>query len=357
MTDSQIRREFTDPSPMTRILLDAFEPEVMLIDADYHITFMNRKKRDRYPHVQPGNRCYEVFEIHGRRCPHCVAHRAMTSQAPQTNPNYSSLDPVGNLRHVNIHVTPVLDEEGETVGAIEVLYDVEETFQTNEQLTRLNREYESVIYALSHDLRSPLVSIEGFVRKLERGHVPPEDEIAHHCIERIRANVRNMNDFVKVLLDTSRIATGKFEMQPVAMSEIVEDVIHQFDNQLKSQGARLVVKGEFPTLSCDRVRMLQVFSNLVGNALSHCKGTPNLEIELGYKDGVFWVSDNGPGMDEEFKDRVFEPFSQGAKSDEHFGMGMNIVYKILNKHGGQVWIETSPSQGTCVMFTLDPKRR
>ena len=94
---------------------------------------------------------------------------------------------------------------------------------------------------------------------------------------------------------------------------------------------------------------------VVGNALAHSKDASGVVINIGFKNNTFWVSDNGPGMQEDIKERVFEPFYRG--SDNHtggFGMGLNIAYKIVQKHGGRVWIESSPGRGTCVYFTLKP---
>ena len=358
MADSEILEQFLNPSPLLRSTLDMLEPEIMFIDTNYRIIFLNRAKRERYPEIEFDTICYEVFEAYGERCPHCVAHHAMQTGSIQKNPDYTSIALDGEIRHINISVGPVIDENGETIGAVETVYDVEELYQTDLQLAKLNKEYESVIYALSHDLRSPLVSIEGFLRKLEKKHVNPEDPNAAHCIDRIRVNVRMMNDFVKVLLDTSRITRGELDLQTVDLNELIGDVLAQFEERAEKQGAQLTTAGDFPTVDCDRVRILQAFSNLVGNALAHCEDKEDLKIEIGCnKDGVFWVRDNGPGILEEMQKKVFEPFSQGAAKDSHFGMGMNIVYKIIQKHGGDTWIDSKPGGGTCVFFTFKPKRK
>jgi signal transduction histidine kinase len=265
------------------------------------------------------------------------------------------VDPYGQVHHTDVIAEPIKDSNGNVVGAIEIANSVEEQFQTAEKLERLNNEYESVIYALSHDLRSPLVSIEGFIRKLEKKYLDNGQDGAKHCIQRIRANVRMMNDFVKVLLDTSRIATGEFEILPTDMEALVQEVIDSMQDRAEKQGAIIDKEGEFPMVECDRVRAMQVFSNLVSNALSHCKETPDLHIRIMGQKGLFSVRDNGPGMDEEFRTKAFEPFSQGSRnSDDHFGMGMNIVFKIIEKHGGEIWIESEEDRGTNVSFTLAP---
>jgi len=166
-----------------------------------------------------------------------------------------------------------------------------------------------------------------------------------------------MNDFVNVLLDTSRISRRQPELISVDMQDLVDKVVDQFAQRAEEQGATLLTVGDFPTIQCDRIRAFQVFSNLVSNALLHCSETENLVIEMGYKNKVFWVRDNGPGIEQEFQDKVFEPFIQGAShsSGNHFGMGLNIVYKIIITHGGHIWVKSKPGEGTRFMFTLSPQ--
>ncbi len=346
---------FGDMEPIALQALNMLDRDVMIVDLDYRIHWMNDFKRERFPHVKPMDTCWDVFESYGRRCPHCCVHIAVDNNRRHVASNLTSVDSWGQVHHTDVIAEPLHNSNGEIIGAIEIAASVEEQFQTTEKLERLNREYESVIYALSHDLRSPLVSVEGFVRKLEKKYLDNGQDGAKHCIERIRANVRMMNDFVKVLLDTSRIATGEFEIQAVDMQKLVLEVIGSMQERAEKQGAVIVTDGDFPVVECDSVRAVQVFSNLISNSLSHCKETENLQITVNGQQGVFSVSDNGPGMEEEFRDRAFEPFSQGSRNtDKHFGMGMNIVYKIVEKHGGEIWIESQAGQGTTVSFTFAP---
>ncbi|MBN1698460.1 MAG: HAMP domain-containing histidine kinase [Spirochaetales bacterium] len=352
-----IREQFMHPPELVQMILDGLEAGVMFIDTEYNIVFMNREKRDNNPDVRPGMKCYEVFEEYGMRCPFCVAHKAMELLEIQRNEDYVSIQKGVEVPvHLNITVFPVTDSGGRLLGAIEIAYNVENIYQTTVRLERLNKEYEHVIYALSHDLRAPLVSIEGFLAKLVRGkHVKENDEVADHCMDRIHANVRMMNNLVKVLLDTSRIATGKLEIQEVDMQYIAESVVEQFRNRIKEKGVTVTVVMETRVYMCDRIRVQQVFSNLIENSLEHSKNVKHLYIEIGSRKNTFWVKDTGPGIPDGFRERAFEAFAQaGDSGTDHFGMGMSIVYKIIQKHGGKVWIESTEGRGTTVFFTLRP---
>lgn len=361
MKQSRIREEFYNPPVLLKMILDGLDAGVMFIDTEYTILFMNKEKKEHNPGVKPGMKCYKVFEEYGMRCPFCIANIAMEEKSVQQNEEYVSIQKgVETPVHLRITVIPVCDEDGTVLGAIEIANDVENLYQTNVSLERLNKEYEHVIYALSHDLRAPLVSIEGFLAKLERGHhIKENDSIADHCLQRIHVNVRMMNNLVKVLLDTSRIATGNLEIQQVDIHYMIHNLIEQYMGKIINTGAIVDVFLETKSYRCDRIRVLQVFTNLLENCLEHCKNTENLHIEIGSKDNTFWVKDNGPGIPENFKDRIFEAFTQASVKSEHdhFGMGMNIVYKIVQKHGGKVWIESGPGKGTAVYFTLSALKK
>jgi signal transduction histidine kinase len=165
-----------------------------------------------------------------------------------------------------------------------------------------------------------------------------------------------MNNLVKVLLDTSRIATGHLEIQQVDVLYLVNNLVGQYSSKIINAGAIVDICLDTKNARCDRIRALQVFTNLLENSLEHCRDKANLHIEIGSKNNIFWVKDNGPGIPESFKERIFEAFTQAEVKNRynHFGMGMNIVHKIIQKHGGKVWVESSPGEGTAVYFSFIP---
>ena len=340
-----------------RTIFNSLNARVMFIDNEYNIVYMNDQKIMKNPNVKIGMKCYNSFEEYGMRCPFCVANKAIETGKIQTNEDYVAIHKgIENPVHLSITSLPVVDKTGENIGAIEIAYDTENLYQTNIRLERLNKEYEHVIYALSHDLRAPLVSIEGFLAKLVRNNcIDLSNETAEHCLERIHVNVKMMNDLVKVLLDTSRITTGSLEIQDVNIEYLANSVVEQLQAQFKKSNVKIEFNFGTKTYRCDKIRTQQVFHNLVENSLDHGKEVPNLKIEIGSKMNTFWVADNGPGIPQNFKYHVFDAFSQSSKSGTgHFGMGMNIVYKIIEKHGGKIWIDSTEGKGTTIYFTLRP---
>jgi signal transduction histidine kinase len=232
---------------------------------------------------------------------------------------------------------------------------VEDIYQKNSELEYLNQEYEHVIYTLSHDLRSPLISIDGFIKKLIKvGQVDLQNATVLHCLDRIQANITMMDNLIKVLLDTSRITTGELHIQQLDMNELVDAVVSNFYIMAEKSGVSIKVKKDLGKMYGDPVRIGQVFNNLIANVFQHCSGTENLTIEIGHEKGIYWVKDNGPGIPEHFLGKMFESAARSENySKNSFGMGMNIVYKIIQKHNGRVWLDSTPNMGTTVYFTVN----
>ncbi len=346
--------EFLSQQPvLLSACLDLLPQEIVFINREYSIIRMNASKKKQHPTLKTGMKCFKALGF-SAPCDFCLAAQAEKMETYIKNPVCIMTGPKKNKpRHINITIAAVRDSEKRARGFIEIIDNVEALYQSHNQLEYLNREYESVIYALSHDLRSPLISIEGFSRKLQKLGRTADPETFEHCLRRIHANVETMNNLVNVLLDTSRIITGKLDLQEVDMQNLVTHLAEDMRLRAGEQNAEVRVEGGFPPQLCDKIRIQQVFSNLIDNALKHGRGTDNLEIEIGADANKYWVKDNGPGMSPEIKDKIFEPFTQSANSgDNSFGMGMNIIYKIIRKHNGEIWIETEEGGGTAVYFTI-----
>ena len=338
------------PSLLQKIF-DLIQLESIIINKNHEIIWMNKEKNKNHPDIKIGDKCYKSFG-YASPCNFCLMAQAEELNKTIKNP-VCLVDDKKRDRHVNIQLSPIFEDTGEIFGFIEIIDNVENLYQANIRLEYLNKEYESVIYALSHDLRSPLVSIEGFLRKVLNGHIDTEDKVAMHCVKRIHANVETMNNLVKVLLDTSRIATGAMDIRNVGLNNLIESVVRQLHLNADEKHVKIKIVGEYGTVECDEIRIKQVYRNLIINALQHCSEEKELIIEIGNDNGIYWVKDNGPGIPEKIKDKIFEPFFMGEKvSKDSFGMGMNIVYKIIEKHNGKIWIESVEHEGTAVYFTL-----
>lgn len=244
-----------------------------------------------------------------------------------------------------------------------VLRDVTEQRQTEQSLRKANEELEHCIGALAHDLRSPLVGLLGFSRLLRQDYEDSLDETGHHFLDRIEQAARTMEALIHDLLELERI--GEAGERPVLVDprEVLLQLAAELKPRLESAGIELVLPaGLVSRVVCDRSRMYQLFSNLIGNAIDHMgprrDGRIEVSIDEDERQHEIVVADNGRGIDPSHRERIFEAFqSIGTRSDGRrgTGMGLAIVKKIVERRGGRIWVESEPGQGARFHLTL-PRR-
>jgi PAS domain S-box-containing protein len=224
------------------------------------------------------------------------------------------------------------------------------------QLEGINRELEAFTYSVSHDLRAPLRIIDGFANMVTEDYGGKLDDEANRMLKVIKNNAQKMGQLIDDLLKLSRV--GKQEIVPVLadMESIVQNVIEEI-NELYSGNYTLDCRNILPAY-CDPVFMKQVWSNLIGNAFKYSSQKINPEItissEIKNREILYCIRDNGAGFDEQYADKLFGVFQRLHKSTEFegTGVGLAIVQRIINKHGGRVWAEGSPGIGAAFYFTL-----
>ena len=238
---------------------------------------------------------------------------------------------------------------------VQLFNNLEEAF-TN--LDEKNKELASFVYTVSHDLRAPLVSLEGYASMLLDNYKEALDETGQLYISRIQANVEKIGRLIQDLLELSRIGRIVNYYESTDVKEIIREAIETLQLQLSERGTELVVQEDLPAITCDRTRIEQVFENLISNA-NKFMGAENDKprIEIGFHDKEdffeFFVKDNGIGIQKEYHEKVFDIFKRlGDIETEGTGVGLAIVKKILENHGGEIWIDSEVGKGTTVYFTL-----
>lgn len=230
-------------------------------------------------------------------------------------------------------------------------------------LERKNQELETFIYSVSHDLRSPLVAMRGFIEALLKEHSGQMDEIGRFYLDRVSNNLSLAELLISDLLEMSRRGRLLEKFQPVSLDEIVRDVIREMDYQIKTGQAELICQDHWPEIFGDRDRLWRVFRNLIDNALKY-KGRPAPKIELGWQEQPqewwFYVRDNGLGIAEAelVKIRDYLERGEGLPDFKTSGTGLGLLSakKIISAHSGRVWLEAKSGSGTTVFFSL-PKMR
>jgi PAS domain S-box-containing protein len=232
------------------------------------------------------------------------------------------------------------------------LREIEERGETVTKLRRANDELEHCVHALAHDLRSPLVALLGFSRLLRQDYEELLDETGRHFLDRIEQSGRTMESLIHDLLELSRIGQPGDRPALVDPRAVLLQLQAELKPRLESADIRLVLPEiPPPMVYCDRTRLYQVLCNLIANAIEHMGDVTDPRIEVTVDDYAgghdIAVRDNGCGIARENHERIFEAFQSMGRKDGRrgTGIGLAIVKKIVETHGGKIWVESAPGQG------------
>jgi PAS domain S-box-containing protein len=226
------------------------------------------------------------------------------------------------------------------------------------RLSRDHDELEQTVRALAHDLRSPLVSVLGFSRLLREDFGALLGDRGAHFLERINSAGRTMEQLIRDLLDFARIGHDGERRTSVDPREVLQQLKGELKPRLEQGGVELLLPENPPVVRCDRTRLYQLLSNLIGNALDHmgpCT-SPRIEVEIqiGRDQHEIVVRDNGRGVPADQGERIFEMFHTVAHPGERkgTGIGLAIVRKIAELHGGRAFLECPPGGGSAFHVAL-----
>lgn len=226
-----------------------------------------------------------------------------------------------------------------------------------EELTRINAELEDFTHSVSHDLKEPLRGIEAFAGFIAEDYGDKLDEQGQRYVSILRESAVRMKDLIDDLLQLSRIGRTRFQYAQVAVRSLVEDVSMELNFALQEKHVDLQIDPGLPTVTCDKVRLREVFKNLISNAVKY-NDKPDPRVEIGCRSDnghfTFTVSDNGIGIAPEFHDKIFKIFQRLHHREEYegTGVGLAICKKVVEGHGGRIWVESAPGAGTTFLFTV-----
>lgn len=253
-------------------------------------------------------------------------------------------------------VGPLYDVTGKRIGAIESIRDITEIKQTETNLARSNQELEQFAYVASHDLQEPLRKIAGFTELLGNRCKDTLDEKSESYMAYIVDGATRMRSLINDLLSYSRVMRSTKELVDTDCSAIVLKVMQDMELSLKESNAEVVCE-ELPVLQADKTQLSQLFQNLIGNGLKyHGATSPKIVIKAVRQanDWLFTVSDNGIGIAPEFFERIFVIFQRLHTRAEYpgTGIGLAVCQKIVERHGGRIWVESVVGSGSTFFFTI-----
>lgn len=226
-----------------------------------------------------------------------------------------------------------------------------------EELEDKNAELTQFAYTVSHDLKSPLVTINGYLGYIEQDAVSGNMERLRRDTRRIQEAVNKMHKLLTELLELSRIGRMMNMPEDTPFVELVNNAVEIVHGQLESNQITLQIQPNLPTVRGDRQRLTEVLQNLIDNAAKYMGNQPDPLIKIGQngeEDGkpIFFVKDNGIGIASEYHERIFGLFNKLDAKSEGTGVGLALVKRIIEFHGGRIWVESELGKGSTFYFTL-----
>jgi light-regulated signal transduction histidine kinase (bacteriophytochrome) len=221
----------------------------------------------------------------------------------------------------------------------------------------VNRELESFCYSVSHDLRAPLRSIDGFSQALLEDYGSDLDKTAQDYLVRVRSSTQRMGQLIDDLLKLSHVVRSDMSRLSVDMAGLARNVEAQLRERYPGRNIEFVINGDLLVKGDERL-LLAMLENLLGNAWKFTANREEARVELGESEQegrkVYYVKDNGAGFDESYVHKLFEPFQRlhSVQEYEGTGIGLATVQRIIRRHGGEVWAEGEIDQGATIYFTL-----
>jgi PAS domain S-box-containing protein len=260
------------------------------------------------------------------------------------------------------------DDAGEVQGFIGLVRDITARRQAQKQiatyaadLERSNRELEQFAYVVSHDLQEPVRTVKNWLGLLEDRYRGEMDERAERYIDHAVDGARRMQEMIRALLDLSRVGTRGQELAPTDLEVVLGRTLRSLRRVIEDADAQ-VTCDSLPTVMADRAQLAQVFQNLVANAIKFRREGVPPRVHVSAKrqgdEWVFSVADNGIGIDPQQTERIFEVFQRLHTDEEYPGLGMGLALckRIVERHGGRIWVESEPGQGSMFCFTLPATR-
>ena len=261
-----------------------------------------------------------------------------------------------------MRILPYRTEDTEMEGAVVTLVDVTQLKGTEEQLNQSlrdlrvsNQELQQFAHIVSHDLKAPIRHIHAHCVKMREILGEEQDEVVD-LLGRTTSSAKHMIGLIEGLLAYSRIGSGGAEMTPTDLDNVFQTVVQQLQDDI-DQADAVVVSDPLPSVMGDRIQLVQLFQNLIENALKvRASGRPRVYVSVKPRGQhwVFSVQDNGIGIDAKFAESIFEVFRRLHDSETYSGTGMGLVIcrKVVDRHGGRIWLDRRGGQGSTFFFTL-----
>jgi len=256
---------------------------------------------------------------------------------------------------------PIVDDKGNLCGYRGADRDITERkkaeqcqAQLLEQLEKTNQELKDFAYIVSHDLKAPLRGIKTVADWILTDYADKLDEDGKEQLNLLLNRAQRMRNLIDGILQYSRLGRDQEKKVRINLNQVVPEIV---DLLAPPGNIQITIENQLPTLLCEETRIIQVFQNLLSNAIKYMdKDQGQIKIDCTEEDGFgkFSITDNGPGIEKRYFEKIFKMFETLSTRDdfESTGIGLTVVKKIVEMHGGSIWVESESGQGSTFFFTL-----
>lgn len=362
--------KFMTALQLNQTLLDAFPFPALLVHYPERL-ILNANRIAKESGAVIGGFCYDKFaataygQTLGKRCTFCRAAEMFQKGQPVIVEDLYNSGKWWNIHWIpvkeNLFLTFAVDITDRKKIELDIMLlnaNLEERVRKRtRQLEASNRELESFCYSISHDLRTPLRSIDGFSNAMLEDCADQLDENGRHYLVRIRKSTTRMGQLIDDLLTLSRVARSEINKENVDLSDMAREISADLHGNNPQRVIDFRIQNNI-VVQADAHLMKAAMDNLLGNAWKYSEKNEQTIIEFGRKElegrSVLFVKDNGAGFDMEFYNKLFEPFQRLHNQDEFEGTGVGLasVQKIIERHGGTIWAESEIGKGATFYFTI-----
>lgn len=355
-----------DSEELYKSLVEASPDMVTLTDLEANIEFVSGRPVQSFgsPDLPDmiGKNAFD-FLLPDERIKLQADLRKLLNKGVLTNTEYTIIGENGNSFTAELNAVLVRDTEGNPKSILSITRNITQRKNAEaerealiRQLESKNTELERFAYTVSHDLKSPLITIRGFLRLLEKEIEVRNMEEVKNYLERISNATGRMQHLLDKILELARSGQMVQHREKILFNKIIEDALAMVSGQIREHHIQVEIAEKLPVCYGERIRLIEVMENLLDNAVKFMGDNPDPKITIGVRDDsdetVFFVRDNGRGIEEDKLEKIFELF-QKYDTSTGAGAGLAIVKRIIEAHGGKIWVESgSRNQGSTFCFTM-----
>jgi PAS domain S-box-containing protein len=358
-------RELKKERERLQQVIESVPVAIMLSDKEGNIELLNQKVSEIWAGAAP--KAYDMadFELHAGFLPgtdvpvepeEWPLTKVLLTGEPVFDEEYDIQRSDGTRGTVIASAIPMKDDNGALLGSLMALTDMSKQRATERELARSNLELQQFAYVVSHDLREPLRMVVSYLGLLEQRYGDKLEKGAREYMDFAVNGGTRMQQLIDDLLAYSRVNASSKPKEPTDLEKVLARTLTNLDAAVTESGA-IITHEPLPMVRADESQMVQLFQNLIGNSIKY-RGERPPEVHITPKrtgkEWTFSVKDNGIGIEPEYHQRIFEMFQRLHSSEryEGTGIGLAIAKRIVEKHGGRIWVESEAGKGATFIFTL-----